>query len=183
MTPVIPVAVDDDTTVRDVLRAALRTVWSERPDLIAHGVCERSVVGALLVALTPLVATWERGWKVDVEYNRWHPEGLEEVRQKFLPGFEAGKKERLVFPDLIVHHPGHDGPEHNLLVLEAKKGTISPRARAHDYRKLTGFRSVFRYRQAAFLEFDGRGGRPRLQWFTDGGPAADPTRPAQEVVE
>ncbi|WP_405883500.1 hypothetical protein OG762_36185 [Streptomyces sp. NBC_01136] len=93
-----------------------------------------------------------------MEYNRWHPDGLEELRQKFLPDFETRENERLVHPDLIVHHPGHDGPNHNLLVLEAKKGDVSPRARERDYRKLTGFLSVFQYRQAVFLEFDGRGG-------------------------
>ncbi|MYV96457.1 hypothetical protein [Streptomyces sp. SID1034] len=118
-----------------------------------------------------------------MEYNRWHPDGLEEVRQKFLPDFQTGEHKRLVLPDLIVHHPGYDGPEHNLLVLEAKKGDISSRAREHDYRKLTGFLSVFQYRQAVFLEFDGRGGKPRLQWFAGDGPATDPTRPAQEIIE
>jgi hypothetical protein len=183
MPSAIPGAVDDDTAVRQALRAALRTVWSERPDLIGHGVCEQTVVGALAIALAPLVAEWDQGWEADVEYNRWHPDGLEEVRQKFLPDFETEENERLVRPDLIVHHPGHDGPEHNLLVLEAKKGTISPRVREHDYRKLTGFLSVFQYRQAVFLEFDGRGGKPRAQWFADDEPTADPTQPAQEVVE
>ncbi|MEV8546597.1 hypothetical protein [Streptomyces sp. NPDC051572] len=174
MTPAVPEAVADDTTVRQALRAALPTVWSERPDLIGHDVCERTVVGAPAIALASLVAEWNQGWRVDVEYNRWHPDGLEEVRQKFLPDFQTGERERLVLPDLIVHHPGHDGPEHNLLVLEAKKGGISPRARERDYRKLTGFLSVFQYRQAVFLEFDGRGGTPRLQWFAVDGPAADP---------
>ncbi|WP_329552224.1 hypothetical protein [Streptomyces sp. NBC_00696] len=183
MTSAISEAVDDDNAVRQALRAALRTVWSERPDLIGHGVCERTVVGALAMALASVVAGWDQGWRVDVEYNRWHPDGLDEVRQKFLPDFQTSERERLVLPDLIVHHPGHAGPEHNLLVLEAKKGDISPRARELDYLKLTGFLSVFQYRQAVFLEFDGRGGNPRLQWFAGDGPAPDPTQPAQELVE
>ncbi|SEE70921.1 hypothetical protein SAMN05216489_07924 [Streptomyces sp. 3213] len=108
------------------------------------------------MALASLVTEWDQGWRVDAEYNRWHPDGLEEVRQKFLPDFQTGERERLVLPDLIVRHDGHDGPEHNLLVLEAKKGGISPRARERDYRKLTGFLSVFQQWQAVFLEFDGR---------------------------
>ena len=74
------------------------------------------------MALVSLVTEWDQGWRMDVEYNRWHPDGLEDVRQKFLPDFQTGEREGLVLPDLIVHHPGHDGPEHNLLVLEAQGG-------------------------------------------------------------
>ena len=38
MTSAVPETIADDTTVRQALRAVLRTVWSERPDLIGHDV-------------------------------------------------------------------------------------------------------------------------------------------------
>ncbi|WP_405835351.1 hypothetical protein [Streptomyces sp. NBC_01518] len=106
--------------------------------------------------------------------------GLEDVRQKFLPDFQTGERARLVLPDLVVHHPGHDGPEHNLLVLEAKKGSISARARKRDHPKPTGFLSVFQYRQTVFLEFRRHVEKPgrRLQHAIVGLVASMPATPA-----
>lgn len=173
----------DHEIVRQALRAALRTTWRRRPDLVSHEVCERSVVAYVAQTLAPLVAQWDERWQVDVEYNRWHEDDLQRFQEKFLTDPETGQKTGRVFPDLIVHQPGHSSWEHNLLVLEAKKGHVSPQNRQADYRKLRGFITAFGYQQAVFLEFDGVGGCPRLQWFADDGPEPDPTLPAAECVD
>lgn len=48
---------------------------------------------------------------------------------------------------------------------EAKRERPRPRDRDFDLAKLRAYLRELRYRQAAYLEFDGSGGPPRLQWF------------------
>ncbi len=53
-----------------------------------------------------------------------------------------------VFPDIIVHRRGRDGP--NLLVVEAKKAT-SRRSSDFDFVKLRAYRQQLGYLTAAFV--------------------------------
>jgi hypothetical protein len=134
-----------DGLIREAFRTAVREVWRDDPLLVREGTHERTVVAHIGWALHPKVASWPGLWKIDVEYNRWHPDGLEEFKAKYLRGMDG--IESCVYPDLIVHERGQDGREHNLLVVEAKSGRVSREDRAHDYWKLRGFLNVFKYRQ------------------------------------
>jgi len=153
----------------DVVRAALQNAvamaYEQDRQLFAERVNERSLIFHIGRYLAVEVAAWDKGLAVDLEYNRWHPQGLWAVRHKELAGFNVGKNRR-VYPDLIVHDRSGSSADHNVLVLEAKHDP-SPRDRAFDYRKLAAFRNQFFYRQAVFLEFPIGGTGPRWQWITD----------------
>ncbi|WP_069160557.1 hypothetical protein [Nocardia altamirensis] len=169
-----------DDVVRDVVREAIRSVWKQCPDLIEHGVHERTVVAHIAAALNVRLEAWPGLWRADVEYNRFHDRGLEAIGTKYLRG--AAGDRRNVYPNLIVHDPRGGGPDHNLLVLEAKKGAPTDIDREPDYRKLQGFLQQFDYHQAAFLEYDGTGGRPRIEWLVPFISHPDPTTPASEEL-
>jgi hypothetical protein len=175
-----------DSLVREALRAALRHVWLRFPEVVRERTQEQSVMAKVEGALQPRIdAALGEGFRVDSEYNRWHDrdrEGLEILRTKYLEGWGDDGQDLQVRPDLIVHD-GTGDLSRNLLVVEAKQGTVRACDRASDYRKLDGFLTLFQYRQAAFLEFDGRGGPPRLQWLTAAAPPPDPSRQAAETVQ
>lgn len=167
--------------IKQAFRTAVRTVWRDDPVLVREGTHERTVVAHIGWALRPEVASWLGSWDIDVEYNRWHRESMEEFTAKYLRGSDG--LEHCVYPDLIVHQRGRNGHAHNLLVVEAKCGRVSTADRERDYGKLRGFLNVFGYRQAVFLEFDGKGGLPRLEWLSAAQPhGPDPSTPASEIV-
>ncbi|MEU2378420.1 hypothetical protein [Streptomyces misionensis] len=159
-----PAAVTDQQ-IRDALRQALLTVWTRESDLVSEGVNERTVVARIAVALEAAITSWGGQWRADVEYDRWRHSEFGVIRKALrIDGFDTADL-RLVYPDLIVHDPHGRFQERNLLALEAKRGRPRPRDRDFDLAKLRAYLSQLNYRQAVYLEFDGRGGPARLQWF------------------
>ncbi|MEU6478844.1 hypothetical protein ABZ858_18495 [Streptomyces sp. NPDC047017] len=163
--PAGPPAPVTDQQIRDALRQALLTVWTTESDLVSEGVNERAVIARVALALQAAITSWGGPWRVDVEYDRWHhPEFGVIKKALYVDGSDAADR-RSVYPDLILHDPHGCFQERNLLALEAKRGHPRRRDRDFDLAKLRAYLRELHYRQAAYLEFDGRGGPPRLQWF------------------
>ncbi|MFF4690488.1 hypothetical protein [Streptomyces sp. NPDC001307] len=124
---------------------------------------ERTVVARVAMALQAAIKSWGGRWRVDVEYDRWHHPNFGVIKKAlYVDGFDAAHR-RPVYPDLILHDPHGCFQERNLLVLEAKRGRPRRRDRDFDLAKLRAYLRELHYRQAAYLEFDGCGGPPRLQ--------------------
>ena len=65
---------------------------------------------------------------------------------------QDSKSEGDVFPDIIVHRRGEDGP--NLLVIEAKKASEqTEESIAFDHLKLQAYRDELGYHATAFIVF------------------------------
>lgn len=106
---------------------------------------ERAVAFHLGWQLRPMI---ESTWNIDCEYNRsgMHLE----------PSVRLVDAEGRRIPDLIVHHRGKLGPEHNLLLLElATDGVVdpdAPGAAAGDMSRARALQQRFGYRYAAVLD-------------------------------
>ena len=83
-------------------------------------------------------------YSVHVEYNR-HGISPKEIE---LPDSDGVLTSGRIFPDIIVHQPGHD--EANLLVIEVKK-TSNPVTDDLDIAKLHQIKQQIGYAFAAFL--------------------------------
>jgi len=87
-------------------------------------------------------------WHVDCEYNKnWN-----KIKKLELPKDKVDwtdTEAKSVFPDIIVHRRGGDGP--NLLVIEVKKSSNTS-DRRHDYNKLKEYGKILSYSCALFLE-------------------------------
>jgi len=122
---------------------------------------ERAVAFHLGWYLRPMV---ERSWNIDCEYNRSGMYLEEAVRLVD----DEGRR----IPDLIVHHRGKLGPEHNLLLLElaTDRADIGGAAATGDFGRARALQARFGYQYAAVLDLRlgaGREGQllePHWQW-------------------
>jgi hypothetical protein len=121
---------------------------------------ERAVAFHLGWYLRPMV---EESWDIDCEYNRSGMYLEESVRLVD----DQGRR----IPDLIVHHRGKLGPEHNLLLLElATDRENVDGATTGDFGRARALQSRFGYQFAAVLDLRlGTGGAdkpiaPHWQW-------------------
>ena len=92
-------------------------------------------------------------WNVDCEYNRYGPEikvidGIKEIVGCDTPTDDI--KAKTVFPDIIIHKRGADGP--NLVVIEAKKDA-NDEHRIKDVQKLQKIQTKYNYCFAVFIDF------------------------------
>lgn len=129
---------EDD--VKAIVNAALVALYAEERDIIACDIGERTISSALAFLLKDEFPDH----RVHVEYNRHgiYPKEIE------LPDVDGELTDSKVFPDIIVHLPGHD--ENNLLAIEIKKSTSS-RSDERDLMKLQQLRQEFGYAHALFL--------------------------------
>ncbi len=98
---------------------------------------------------------------VDCEYNRVaDPAQARVIKQVRLNGVPGRK--RSVFPDLIVHDRSGSSPDHNILIVEAKKDPAHPRGVAFDLCKLEAYQSELFYKYAVYLEL---GTPPQWRWM------------------
>ena len=121
---------------------------------------ERAVAFHLGWYLRPMV---EESWDIDCEYNRSGMYLEESVRLVD----DEGRR----IPDLIVHHRGKLGPEHNLLLLELATDRANvDGATTGDFGRARALQSRFGYQFAAVLDLrlGTRGAdlpiAPRWQW-------------------
>ncbi|MEV6214770.1 hypothetical protein [Nocardia sp. NPDC051833] len=170
--------------VQRLVHTAIRQVWAQCPDLVQDDVHERTVVAHIASAINQGIAGLPGSWRADVEYDRIWRHGTGAIRKK-LWKFREGDGEddfRAVIPDLIVHDPRGLTSPRCLLVLEAKKGRVTKKGREHDYVKLCAFRQQLGYQHTVFLEFDGVGGRPRVEWIRSAYKYPDPSVHASEEL-
>jgi len=104
---------------------------------------ERAVAFHLGWSLRPMV---EGSWDIDCEYNRSGMHLEESVRLVD----DEGRR----IPDLIVHHRGKLGPEHNLLLLElaTDRADVDGAAPTGDFRRARALQARFGYQYAAVLD-------------------------------
>jgi len=103
---------------------------------------ERAVAFHLGWYLRPMV---ERSWNIDCEYNRSGMYLEEAVRLVD----DEGRR----IPDLIVHHRGKLGPEHNLLLLELATDRVDVGGAATgDFGRARALQARFGYQYAAVLD-------------------------------
>jgi len=141
---------------------------------------ERAVAFHLGWYLRPMV---EESWDIDCEYNRSGMHLEESVR---LVDSEGRR-----IPDLIVHHRGKLGPEHNLLLLELATDRASQEGVATgDFVRARALQARFGYRYSTVVDL--RLGdatsehliNPTWQWAElDGGPVDVGDVYAPEVLE
>lgn len=144
--------------VKKRVETAIDELKERDSELLERDVNERSISHRLACHLQRHFPEWD----VDCEYNR---KGFN-VKQLDLPVDDVRTDDLeafTVYPDIVVHKRG---VQHNLLVIEMKKGLYSPREE-FDRQKLRAFQEQadYRYRYALFLRFDDRD--PILEWITE----------------
>jgi hypothetical protein len=126
------------------VQLALSLFRERESDLIVRNPSERCLTHRLAVHLDAIFPYWD----VDCEFNRNGNVPKEIVVRAPKRVGTASDEAVTVFPDIIVHRRGPEGP--NLLVIEAKKAT-SKRSGAFDRIKLVAFKEDFGYKYAAFI--------------------------------
>jgi len=105
-------------------------------------------------------------WHVDCEYNK----DSGKIKELDLPKNNKvdwnDTEAKSVFPDIIVHRRGGNGP--NLLVIEVKKSSNTSNRR-HDYNKLEKYGDDLSYSCALFLEIGTKekAGEWTLDWVKE----------------
>lgn len=149
----------DQRRVVHAVNRSIATVLAERPPLDFARVHERTVAHRLALALELHFRTWN----IDCEYNR--DQGL----YKMLEGIAACDPQRRtdrIFPDIIVHHRGAGGTEHNLLVIELKRSAHFDNCDFEKLSLLTRQDGHYRYQYSVYLNISD--GRFLQTWFVDG---------------
>ena len=159
----------NDEEIMQIITRVIMRIRDEQPPLNFPSVHERSTAHRFAVHMEAEFPTWN----IDCEYDR------SEQLQKLLHGIRDCDEERetdRIFPDIIVHHRGNNGPEHNLLVVELKKRAAYDRC---DFEKLQGLTNPalpFCYQLGVYINING--GQFDCTWFKNGtihpNPAAAP---------
>lgn len=148
---------DDD--IQRIIAHSLHCLRNEQPPLDFHIVHERSTAHRLAVYLeSPF-----HGWNIDCEYDR------DGQARKLLGGIRACSPRRTtdhILPDIIVHHRGQNGHQHNLLVIEIKKDAAQDQCDFERLRRMTQRNGSFCYQLGLYINLNG--GQFDCTWFKDG---------------
>jgi hypothetical protein len=130
----------DEFAIKALVMDALHKLYAEEAVILEFDVGERTICACLAAILKRSFDNHS----VHVEYNRHgvFPKDIE------YPNSAGDLVQKRVFPDIIVHQPGHDGA--NLLVVEVKK-TTNPESDEYDTLKLGHIKQKMGYSYAAFL--------------------------------
>ena len=141
----------DKKEIENILNTAKRCFLENDAYLLSAEANERSITHKFAEYLQDIFGC---AWHVDCEYNRYGTDSkkiIEEIEQ--IIGKETTTSEiktRTVFPDIIIHKRGEDGP--NLLVIEAKKDATE-KEKNKDKEKLLKIKQKHGYTFAVFLDF------------------------------
>ncbi len=138
--------------IKALLEEAKKVFLQNESELLENNTNERSLTHKFAECLQQFFGT---DWSVDCEYNRAgsDPKIIEEIKHIPSVGERVETddiKSRTVYPDIIVHKRGEDGP--NLLVIEAKKDATEVE-RDYDIQKLNLIKQQYNYSFSAFLNF------------------------------
>lgn len=137
---------------------AIEALYEEELAILRLDISERTICGQLRGILEQYFEDHE----VHAEYNR-HGVDPKEVE---LPNGDGVLTKTRVYPDLIIHQPGHD--DDNLIVIEVKKST-NPESDERDLMKLSRMKQQLGYEHAVFLRLPtGAGaevGNVRVVWI------------------
>jgi hypothetical protein len=145
----------EDAEIQRRVNEALEMLVAKDSFLLVNDAGERTIAARLACYMVPLFPDHD----VDVEYNR---HGVDSKRAMLPPGCRTGG-DRLVYPDIVVHHRGDD--RDNLLVVELKK-TTNNEPRDCDFAKIAALKEQYGYTAGVFIEMPA-------------GRAATTTRPLQ----
>lgn len=168
--------------VQNKVATALCDLQTQDGFLLVNDLHERSIAHHFAVYLQRRF----RGYRVDCEYNgNLQSDGgrkviyslnseLSNIRATVQVALDNSMEEEMevlkVFPDIIVHHRGHNAK--NLLVIEVKKSS-NRRYHQFDKEKLRAFTAIgceFQYHFVLFLEI-GTGNRTEeniTSWYANG---------------
>jgi len=153
--------------ISQVLLAAIERLFREDIFLLKYDVHEQTISHRIAVYLESHFSEHH----VDCEYNN-DLDSETGRKQVYFPSENAISP---VIPDIVVHHRGLNGPEHNLLVIELKKLPGTPSELARDRDKLCGFtasdqESHLSYRCGAFVTLGVKeaAGKYKIEWFEQG---------------
>ncbi|RWJ32031.1 hypothetical protein [Mesorhizobium sp.] len=140
----------DQEDLDRILNAAIDELYARDQQMIVVDVAERTLCARLAANLQHSF----QEHSVHAEYNR-HGVDPKEID---LPNADGVLTSMRVFPDIIVHQPGHD--RENILVIEVKKSTNAMPDEA-DLRKLERIKEQIGYGFAAFLRLPAGEGAAR----------------------
>jgi len=139
-------------SVKHQIDTAIGHVMDRDRELLVENASERAIAHRIAVYLE-----WHYqppDWNVDCVYNRMSekrdPKQVTATQE--LPASKGSEGAR-VFPDIIVHRRGPDGP--NLLAIEVKPADADKDDIRHDFEKLQGYLGTPKlgYLHAVFLTF------------------------------
>lgn len=141
----------DEQTVKNIIGATKTAFLDSESYLLRVNANERSMTHKFAECLQSIFG---HEWDVDCEYNRFgqNTKMIDEIQ--YIVGTDTDTAEtvaRTVYPDIIVHKRGEEGP--NLLVIEAKKDADANDVEK-DTQKLRVLKRTFEYKFAVFLNFE-----------------------------
>ena len=148
----IPTTTMTISSVEELIHDAIGLLFTEDADL-SIDTNERSITHRLAVHLERRLRELGIEASVDCEYNRngTYPKKLVTLVGRLAKGVHAedlvkDTRARTVFPDIVVHRRGADGP--NLLVIELKREGASAEERERDRHKLRAYIEELGYQHA-----------------------------------
>jgi len=155
------------TKIRQLLQNAVQRLLRDDYFLLEYDVHEQTIAHRIAVYLEPVFSEHH----VDCEYNNDLDSETGRKRVRYPDQIEASD----VRPDIVVHHRGLNGPQHNILVVELKKLPGTTEELNTDRNKLCDFtargqQKHFGYRCGALvmLGVKDRAGEIRIEWFENG---------------
>ena len=141
-----------------LVKRAIDTLYTHDQKLLSVEASEWAIAHRLAIYLEREI----KGWNVDCEYNKQgEGDGL-----SVKPNPNNDKKNAR--PDIILHHRGQTGVEHNLLVIEMKKrgeDSDSEKARCYTVTPDAADRRKYRYQFGLALSFFAD---LQARWFENG---------------
>jgi len=140
------------STLETGIHLALGQLLSRDADLLRQDTSEWAIAHRLAVYLESQLS----GWNIDCEYNR----------QGYGCDPKHNHDDKAIRPDIVVHHRGHGGPAHNLLVVEIKKHEEeSDLGKACSYTDTPSENRPFQYQYGLALSFFPE---VKLTWYSEG---------------
>jgi len=155
----------DSDQIKSRLEEAIEIVKEKDYFLLEYAVHERSICHRLAVYLEQSFT----GFNVDCEYDN----DLDSESGRKRVKFPDGSTQDRVFPDIIVHERGKNGPDSNLLVAEMKKYTDVMPDLEEDRNRLHGFVAAdeinhlcYRVGALVLMGIGESAGKSRVEWIT-----------------
>jgi hypothetical protein len=154
-------------TIESGLYSSIDHLFRNDLFLLIYDVHERTIAHRLAVYLEHKFA----GFHVDCEYNN-DLDSETGRKQVYYPNSSSGTG---AYPDIIVHHRGLNGPNHNLLAIEIKKKSFAATDIDHDREKLCSYtasdgRNHLSYERGALVVLGVRetAGQFLVEWYENG---------------
>ena len=150
--------------IKQNLDKAVQRLLKDDHFLLEYDVHEQAITHRIAVYIEPMFPEHH----VDCEYNNDLDSESGRKQIKYPDNF----KESNVRPDIIVHHRGLNGKQHNILIMELKKLPSTEEDLCMDRNKLIKFTSQEQYHHFCYqcgalvkLGVKDRAGEVEIEWF------------------